>query len=435
MPIWSLTQERFDKLKRNIGDREADHTKLTKTSTKELWMRDLDDFLEEWRFQLDDEQKRSKKLASMGRRASTKLRIGGKNGSKKRKHDVTDDDSEFEASKPKKTAPAPKKNSDMFNWLTVKEGQDNADSKPAFKPVPMSLDGTNEQVSETHHLQKDPKSSSQPAKSVTRNGDHAGKKDDDESEDMFVQIAKEAKRPSHAEVSRLEARLARAKKPVKYNAYPNEDDDDDDDEADSDRDEDMLEKVSSMVKGLPQNESTRSRSKTGLESFHTVNTSSAGSFQDEPKERQTIGEGPSQASKQNARPKNQHIVKAKNSKTTSEKPPSPAAKAYAAKLAKARGQGIDAHAMNSKTLSKPDALQIKSKRRKSPAEEDAQSVSAIADDLLETVQAQEEAGDSRPRLARRAAASNPKSKYVVDDDSDDFSGEDEDDAFEMESSD
>ncbi len=84
MPLWSLTQERVEKLRKQMGDQEMEVDALLKKSKEDLWKADLDDFINEWRFQLDDEAKRRKKARSLGRRASQKLKIGAA-GPKKRK--------------------------------------------------------------------------------------------------------------------------------------------------------------------------------------------------------------------------------------------------------------------------------------------------------------------------------------------------------------
>ena len=94
MPIWSLTKERVEKLLKQVGDVELAIDVLIKLSKEEIWKRDLNDFIEEWRFQLEDERKSQKKVANMTRRASTKLKIGA--GSRKRKGPGDDsDDSDF----------------------------------------------------------------------------------------------------------------------------------------------------------------------------------------------------------------------------------------------------------------------------------------------------------------------------------------------------
>ena len=101
MAIWSLTQERVERLLKQIGDKEVEIDTLIKLSPKDLWTKDLDDLSEEWRVQLDEEAKRAKKSATKGRRASSKLGIGSKN--KKRKaHDSDDDfDEDFTTKKAK----------------------------------------------------------------------------------------------------------------------------------------------------------------------------------------------------------------------------------------------------------------------------------------------------------------------------------------------
>ena len=104
MAIWSLTKERVEKLRQQIGDKELEIDALIKLSKEEIWRNDLDGFLEEWRYQLDDDEKREKKIRSMGRRVSNKLKIGGRAAGKKRKAD--DDDSDFAVPKPKKATKA-----------------------------------------------------------------------------------------------------------------------------------------------------------------------------------------------------------------------------------------------------------------------------------------------------------------------------------------
>lgn len=97
MPIWSLTKERIEKLLKQIGDKEAEIDTLIKLTKEDLWNRDLDAFINEWRFQLEDEAKTRKKAAQMGRRASSKLKVGAKGpAARKRKAQGEDpDDSDF----------------------------------------------------------------------------------------------------------------------------------------------------------------------------------------------------------------------------------------------------------------------------------------------------------------------------------------------------
>lgn len=102
MAIWSLTKERVDKLLGQIGDKELEIDTLIKLSVKDLWTRDLDEFINEWRFQLEDDRKRQRKQQQLGRRASNKLKINARGPvSKKRKAEAAEngddlDDSDFD---------------------------------------------------------------------------------------------------------------------------------------------------------------------------------------------------------------------------------------------------------------------------------------------------------------------------------------------------
>ena len=51
MPIWSLTKERVEKLLKQVGDKELEIDTLLKLTKEDLWKRDLDEFIAEWRFQ------------------------------------------------------------------------------------------------------------------------------------------------------------------------------------------------------------------------------------------------------------------------------------------------------------------------------------------------------------------------------------------------
>lgn len=75
---------------------EVEIDTLIKLTREDLWSRDLDDFINEWRTQLQEESNMRKKLASMGRRASSKLNINAKVPGRKRKGQGEDpDDSDF----------------------------------------------------------------------------------------------------------------------------------------------------------------------------------------------------------------------------------------------------------------------------------------------------------------------------------------------------
>ena len=119
MPIWSLTKERIDRLQKQISEREAEVDSLSKLTPQDIWKKDLDDFINEWRFQLEDEANRQKKAAKMGRRTSKKVNVGI--GGRKRKANNSDD-SDFDAApKTKKAAASKPLPGGMLNYLVEKD--------------------------------------------------------------------------------------------------------------------------------------------------------------------------------------------------------------------------------------------------------------------------------------------------------------------------
>lgn len=79
LPIWSLTQERVDKLKAQMVSKKEEHDAMEKLSEKDLWCKDLDDFVHEWEVQLKEEEDYQKSIRNTNRRASKKIGAG-KNG-------------------------------------------------------------------------------------------------------------------------------------------------------------------------------------------------------------------------------------------------------------------------------------------------------------------------------------------------------------------
>lgn len=108
MPIWSLTKERVEKLLAQIRDGEFEIDALIKLTREDLWTKDLDEFINVWRTQLEEEASMRKKMASLGRRASSKLNIDAKVPKRQRKAQGEDpNDSDFETKAvARKAAPA-----------------------------------------------------------------------------------------------------------------------------------------------------------------------------------------------------------------------------------------------------------------------------------------------------------------------------------------
>ena len=451
MPIWSLTKERVEKLLSQVGDKEVEIDTLIKLTKEDLWTRDLDDFLAEWRFQLEDEAKRQKKVANMGRRASKKLKIAGGVAGRKRKNDSDDDDFDVAPVKAKK-AVMPKK--EVGGLLSYMMPETKTKASPKSKP-------------------KAPTATQKAAKraldliSTSAKGDN---KDDvwmnvDESGSDVPKVTKPKAAPVKAAVPKKKA------EPVPKKTYSDDDEEDADEEiirptasrrprgaaakqisynvGDSDSDgDDMLFDVGKMVKGidtasvpaektrplfsasmsrpgssagLPK-KSTSAKPAVDIDSDDTNYSKlappatkkgpavTAGktilSDDDDDKSLDDMAVAPPKASKPASKASAKPAPKAKASapakkatKAAAPPPPepkkmplSPAAKAYAAKKAKAEKAALKAN---------------------SPSDDDLEG---LVDEILEDDDDGEDAGVRRP--ARRAASAAPKKKWVISDDYD-----------------
>lgn len=292
MAIWSLTQERVEKLMRQIGEKEDEIDALIKLAPKDLWNIDLDAFVEEWNTQLLDEAERAKKIQRMGRRASHKLGIGASKGGKaKKKRKMGDSDSDDDSGSdfgPVKKKAKPKKEG-LLDYLReadlpVKKSSTTVTTKSTFGSAAPQKQGSllshlvKPEVERESPGQVDgPSSPSDPEpvpapKAVPaakpRGRAAAAKKptpvvsdDDDDDSDVFAVVAKEeAKKPAPAPKANGRAPRA-ASKPVSKYAIDSDSDDDDD-----------LGDVSTMVKtiggstnGVPMfKTSTRPGSSSGI---------------------------------------------------------------------------------------------------------------------------------------------------------------------------
>ena len=514
MAIWSLTQERIEKLMKLIGDKEAEFSALAQTPEKTLWTRDLDEFIAEWYFQLEDEAKRRKESRRAGRRASTKLRIGGKVGGKKRKGG-SDSDEDFEV-KPKKasaaTAGGKSKASSMFDWLGKKEhSASDEQNKPASSKLASAFEDKSKKppkkdlsltdiaeddidmntVNDPPKPKAKAKAASKPvqAPKAPRAKKANRQESEDEDEDMFAAIVAEAKaKPSTSQTSNGgRAPRRAASKPINYTAGSDESN------VSSDG-EDLLGDVSNMVKGLPKTTATGpevagsstnvvkekalfsashagasrpSSSSSGLTSTAKPPRQSRVTVLDDSDDvdqtdyRSLVPRGsPEKPAARSARdvkmsdededslvavhPKAQAKPAAKATtgklqpKKPKEKPSvepvkkpvtlSPAAKAYAAKQAKMKKltEKPAAPKFGAAATSKAKAASsIKGKGENSKDGSDDESededVDKIADEILSDEDEEIVAPKARP--SRRVAGAKPRSRYVVDEDSDEESSE------------
>ena len=459
MPIWSLTKERVEKLLKQVGDKEIEIDTLIKLTKEDLWTRDLDDFIAEWRFQLDDEAKRQKKVANMGRRASKKLNIAGGVAGRKRKVDSDDDDFDIAPAKAKKTAMPKKEVGGLLSYM-MPETKKTAPKAKAKAPtgtqkaakrvldlisepskdldkedVWMNLDGSGSDMPKVNK----PKAAPQKVAAATKKTNTAPKNidTDEDEEDVEEEIIRPAasRRPRGA-----------ATKPVSYNV----------DDSDSDGD-DMLLDVGKMVKGI----STASVSADNSRPLFSNSMSRPGSSSGLPKKsasskpavdsdsgddtnysklappttkkgpavtaRKTIPSddddsledmvsAPPKVTKPTAKastklaPKSKAPLPAKKVTKAAAPPPpppepkkmplSPAAKAYAAKKAKAEKAAMEAD---------------------SPSDDEMGG--GMANEILDDEDEDEDGGTVARRPARRAASAAPKKKWVISDDEED---EDED---------
>ncbi|KNG44874.1 type II DNA topoisomerase [Stemphylium lycopersici] len=262
MAIWSLTQERVEKLLKQLGEKQEEIDTLIKLSPKDIWTVDLEAFMDEWNLQLEEEAKRKKKIAGITRRASQKLGIGagkGGKGKKKRKMDGSDSDDSASDFGPVKKKAKPKKEG-LLSYLqqepTKKPSAAEAlKSSSAFGSAAPQKQGTllshlvkkegtpqTDGASESRPDSEDSKPA--PSKRGRPAAAKAVKKDpvlsDDEDSDVFAAVAQEAaKEPTKTEIPSRGGRAATKQAP-KYSLGSDSDDDDDD----------LLGDVSSMVKTI-----------------------------------------------------------------------------------------------------------------------------------------------------------------------------------------
>jgi DNA topoisomerase-2 len=457
MAIWSLTQERVEKLLKQIGEKQEEIDTLIKMSPKDIWSVDLEAFMEEWRTQLEEEGKRKKKIAGITRRASQKLGIGagkGAKGKKKRKAGDSDSDdsgSDFgpakKKAKPKKegllgylqqepakkptAAEALKTSSAFGSTAPQKQGTLLAHLVKKKEESPQ-VDGSAESRPPTADSADGPKKRGRPAaaKAVKKETRVIDSEDDDS--DVFAAVAKETvKEPTKAAASRA-GRAAATKAAPKYNLGSDSDSDEDD----------LLGDVSSMVKtigsatnGVPMFKATASTARPGSAALAKKKEASPIEIEDD----ETNYEGlMPQASPKRPAPRNVNdtimssdddddfdlsvkkpaaapkltakpVAKPKAAPKAAPKPKvvpkkptaqSPAAKAYAKK----HGKEADPAPAPKK---KPTVID-------SDEDEEMEDADAIANDILSD-EDEEEDMTPKPRPGRRAAAAKP-AKYVVSDD-------------------
>ena len=463
MPLWSLTQERVDKLLRQIGDKEIQMDTLIKLSKEDLWRTDLDDFIAEWRFQLEDEQQRQRNIAktAKNRRTSKKFKIGP--AVKKRKglgDDSGDDD--FEVVKPNKKqtkitafkAPratvvedVPKTNAFAdLSKMMAKSSTDGTSEDPDVVDDDDDFDLSKKSKAEAKQKAAKPRGSGL-VHSKSKSKTTALTKDSDTTT-RPRQEATKADSDVEEVASKPVARQARTvtKKQINYGI-----------DTDSDNGDDLLGDVSNMVKGLPtangesrpffSNSASRPISSAGYkpasraplrvvedlsddETDYTklvpqqsprrsiLVTAKENNITDDEEDDEDMDIRPvpsrqppkaalpaqkpikATASTAKAKPQTKVTKKAAATAPAKKNPQSPVAKAYAKRLAKKRVVDSD------------------------------DDIDAMADDILNSAESEEDFKEPSPpprkasaRPARRAATVTKKATYAFDDDDDDDSDE------------
>ena len=232
MPLWSLTQERVERLRKQIGDVEVEIDTLIKLSETDLWERDLEDFIMEWRHQLEKTKNVAKNVLKGGRRKSKNFTLGTMSRAVTKKT-TRDSDDDFHEQRPKKMLkqskimPAPKEKQALEKAFGDRAQFDGGSSPPPKVDDPAKVIDADSQPPRVDKALAKP-AAVRPAKPRTK------KTVKEESDDEVLEV-----RPKAAP---RQARTV-SSKAVRYAGSSSEHDDDD-------NGDDYLGNIASMVKGV-----------------------------------------------------------------------------------------------------------------------------------------------------------------------------------------
>jgi DNA topoisomerase-2 len=442
MPLWSLTQERVDKLLRQIGDKETEIDTLIKLSKEDLWKRDLDDFITEWRFQLEDESQRQRAIGKTVKNRRTSKKFVTAATVKKRKG-LGDDsgDEDFEATKPSKKQTKILAFKAPRSFLVEDHPKTNAFAGLSKMMRKGSTDGAsddldildNDENIDLLSKKVKPVAKQKPTEpEMSRNVDTKPKAKNTahtkESDTKARPNPKAVRADSDVEevTSRPAARQARAatKKPINYGT-----------DSDSDNGDDLLGDVSNMVKGLPTTNSdsrsffSTSISRPGSSAGYKTTSRAPSKIIDDLSDDETDYTKlvPQQS------PRRSIVVTAKENSITDDEdddmdirpassrqppksvPPIQNPTKAAATTAKAKAQ--------TKVTKKPATAVASQKNPQSPDD-----IDAMADDILDSPGSEQAVREASPptrkasaRPARRAATTTKRTTYAFEDDDDDNS--------------
>lgn len=245
MSLWSLTQERVEKLRRQIGEIEMEVDVLIKLSKEDLWKRDLDLFIDEWRSQLDEEHNRKRRINNMGRRTSTKIKVAASGPTIKKRKGLSDDDDDDFDERPKAKKPAPPK---VRRTEIIVEKKQNtltgffAGNGTQGKNPARNNDGNSSEIEPDPEIVVSAIADAKKMKPAVKSKTAPVPDHSDEAEIVTKPVARKAR--------------AAAAKPVQYGGGGSDTDDSNGD--------DLLGDITNMVKGLPGGENNSSTDKTSL---------------------------------------------------------------------------------------------------------------------------------------------------------------------------
>lgn len=417
MPLWSLTQERVDRLLRQIADKETEIDDLIKLSKEDIWKKDLDEFLHEWRLQLEEDERRERKAAGMGRRMSSKL-AGAKAPARKRKAGGDDDDEDYAPSRSKKAATSKKTETKggILDFLNK--------APKETKPAPAS-----DESDEDFEAEILPKKN----RAAPKREDASPKEEED-----VVMADKPAEKPAAkaaaAESTTSRSRPTTERKPAARSVLS---------DSDSDNGDALLDDVGKMVKGIGDSKgrslisdhSSRPGSSSGLKSSTTKASKLTSEFDADETDYSKLVPKNSPRRSLTVKPRDVKMADADDdddeeaSKPKSKlgaKGKSAAAKSTAAPKSRGRPKK-DASKAEPAKKTQP----AKGRGKKKLLDDSDDEIDAMANDILDSPAAgksdNEEAPPARSRPARRAAATAKKPVYVIDDDSEDAIVDDRDD--------
>ena len=437
--------ERVQKLEQRISDVEEEVEKLVRLSPKDLWNKDLDEFIEAYRNELEEEAQLAKDNKKKVRRISMANK-GNKKASKRKAADDTDGDADFGMAKAKKK-PAiervePKRNG-LFDFFS----KQSPPSKPPGKYVlvngreqPMSALGATDGAMDIDEEPAAPAAhggraaARKPVKYAVSDDDSDDDGDDmlgdvsamvkgigggDSSRTLFRQSISRPNSSGNPPIGHSKSTSRGASKPTVVDLDENSDVDDTD-----------------YAKLVPQGSPEKPAARTAKDVKISDDEDDEESLEVlAPPARSNKTSKPAPASKPAAAPKPKKAPAAKATKSASVEPAppkpvqlSPAAKAYAKKLA---GK-TDVKPSSSKAAAPSTAATAKPKKKVVRDEsEDDEDPNDLANDLLDD--GDDDVDDSPPAKAAapaptgraRRAAPPKKYNYVVSDDSEDDDEESE----------